>query len=76
MKSKDFNSPTIVIITDRTDLDSQLSELFQKSKVFIGDDVVENIESRKLLGEKLQDRQSGGVFLTTIQKFCEDIKLL
>ena len=36
MKSKDFKSPTIVIITDRTDLDSQLSELFLKSKTYIG----------------------------------------
>ena len=76
MKSKDFKSPTIVIITDRTDLDSQLSELFLKSKTYIGDNSIENIESRKLLGEKLRDRQSGGVFLTTIQKFCEDTKLL
>ena len=76
MKSKDFKSPTIVIITDRTDLDSQLSELFLKSKTYIGDNSIENIESRKLLGEKLRGRQSGGVFLTTIQKFCEDTKLL
>ena len=76
MKSKDFKSPTIVIITDRTDLDSQLSELFLKSKTYIGDNSIENIESRKLLGEKLRDRQSGGVFLTTIQKFCEDTKFL
>ena len=75
MKSKDFKSPTIVIITDRTDLDSQLSELFLKSKTYIGDNSIENIESRKLLGEKLRDRQSGGVFLTTIQKFCEDTQI-
>ena len=76
MKSRDLNSPTIVVITDRTDLDAQLSKIFVESKNYIGDENVECIESRALLKEKLEDRKSGGVFLTTIQKFCEDIKLL
>ena len=76
MKSRELNSPTIVVITDRTDLDAQLSKIFVESKNYIGDENVECIESRALLKEKLDDRKSGGVFLTTIQKFCEDIKLL
>jgi type I restriction enzyme R subunit len=76
MKSRELNSPTIVVITDRTDLDAQLSKIFVESKNYIGDENVECIESRALLKEKLEDRKSGGVFLTTIQKFCEDIKLL
>ena len=76
MKSRELNSPTIVVITDRTDLDAQLSKIFVESKKYIGDENVECIESRALLKEKLEDRKSGGVFLTTIQKFCEDIKLL
>ena len=76
MKSRELNSPTIVVITDRTDLDAQLSKIFIESKNYIGDENVECIESRALLKEKLEDRKSGGVFLTTIQKFCEDIKLL
>ena len=76
MKSRKLNSPTIVVITDRTDLDAQLSKIFVESKNYIGDENVECIESRALLKEKLDDRKSGGVFLTTIQKFCEDIKLL
>ena len=76
MKSRELNSPTIVVITDRTDLDAQLSKIFIESKNYIGDENVECIESRALLKEKLEDRKSGGVFLTTIQKFCEDIRLL
>lgn len=76
MKSKHFESPTIVLITDRTDLDDQLSGQFTNAKQFIGDNAVESVESRADLRDKLQDRQSGGVFLTTIHKFTEDTELL
>jgi type I restriction enzyme R subunit len=76
MKSEYFESPTIVLITDRTDLDDQLSAQFVNAKTFIGDNSVESVESRADLRGKLQGRQSGGVFLTTIHKFTEDIKLL
>ena len=76
MKSKEFHSPTIILITDRTDLDDQLSKLFINSKVYIGDDTVVDISSRNKLGEELQGRESGGVYLTTIQKFTEDLQLL
>lgn len=76
MKSKYFHSPTIIIITDRTDLDDQLSKQFINSKVFIGDNSVINIDSREELRKSLQDRTSGGVYLTTIQKFTEDLQLL
>lgn len=76
MRSTKLHSPTIVIITDRTDLDDQLSQLFLVSKKYIGDNAIECIESRSLLRDRLCGRNSGGVFLTTIQKFCEDIKLL
>jgi type I restriction enzyme R subunit len=76
MRSREFASPTIVLITDRTDLDTQLSEQFGKAKTFIGDDCVVEVESRAKLREHLQGRTSGGVFLTTIHKFTEDTKLL
>lgn len=76
MKSEYFESPTIVLITDRTDLDSQLSEQFVNAKKFLGDNTVESVESRADLRAKLQGRQSGGVFLTTIHKFTEDTELL
>ncbi len=76
MKSKHFESPTIVLITDRTDLDKQLAETFGEAKNFIGDDNITSVKSRSDLRELLQGRQSGGVFLTTIHKFTEDTQLL
>lgn len=76
MKSSYFHSPTILIITDRTDLDDQLSKQFIASKKYIGDETVVSIESRDKLREALQGRESGGVYLTTIQKFTEDTNLL
>lgn len=76
MKSEYFESPTIVLITDRTDLDDQLSGQFTNAKNFIGDNLVVSVESRANLRELIQGRQSGGVFLTTIHKFTEDTELL
>ena len=72
MKSVDLSSPTIVLITDRTDLDDQLSGLFTNGKGYIGDESVISVESRDHLRELLKGRNSGGVFLTTIHKFTED----
>ena len=76
MRSREFASPTIILITDRTDLDTQLSEQFSTAKKFIGDDCVVEVESRAKLREYLAGRTSGGVFLTTIHKFTEDTQLL
>jgi type I restriction enzyme, R subunit len=76
MKSVDLSSPTIVLITDRTDLDDQLSGLFTNGKGYIGDESVISVESRDHLRELLKGRNSGGGFLTTIHKFTEDTELL
>ena len=76
MRSVDLASPTIVLITDRTDLDDQLSGLFTNGKGYIGDESVISVENRDHLRELLKGRNSGGVFLTTIHKFTEDTKLL
>jgi len=76
MKSEHFESPTIVMITDRIDLDDQLSGQFTNAKKFIGDNTVVSVESRADLRTLVQGRQSGGVFLTTIHKFTEDTELL
>ena len=76
MRSTHFSSPTIVIITDRTDLDDQLSAQFTNAKSFIGDDTIVSVETRAELKTVLQNRNSGGVFLTTIHKFNENTDLL
>jgi type I restriction enzyme R subunit len=71
-----FNNPTIVILVDREDLDSQTSELFVMSKRYLHDKNVRSIENRKDLQEALGGAASGGVYITTIQKFCESTGLL
>jgi type I restriction enzyme, R subunit len=76
MRNVYFQSPTIVLITDRTDLDDQLSAQFTNAKDFIGDEQVISVGSRAELKTYLQSRKSGGVFLTTIHKFNEDVDLL
>lgn len=76
MHDRRFANPTIVLITDRTDLDTQLSQQFMNARKYIGDDCVRSITSRDNLRAELQGRKSGGVFLTTIQKFTEDTLLL
>lgn len=76
MKSVAFSSPTLVLITDRTDLDEQLGNQFAEATKYIGDERIEAVESRADLREKLAGIQSGGVFLTTIHKFTEDASLL
>jgi type I restriction enzyme, R subunit len=76
MRSVDFESPTIVLITDRIDLDDQLSGQFTGAKDYIGDQTVISVKSRAELRSELQGRNSGGVFLTTIHKFTEDTQLL
>ncbi|AYO58115.1 type I restriction endonuclease [Chryseobacterium sp. 6424] len=76
MRSTEMASPTIILITDRTDLDEQLSGTFTNAKNFIGDNHIVSVESREDLRNQLRNRESGGVFLTTIHKFAEDTELL
>lgn len=76
MKSLELGNPTIILITDRTDLDDQLSAQFTNAKTYIGDENIISVESRAELRELLEGRKSGGVFLTTIHKFNEDVSLL
>lgn len=76
MRSTEFSSPTIIIISDRTDLDDQLSKDFTNAKKFIGDENIINIESRADLRARLRGLESGGVYLTTVQKFAEDDEIL
>lgn len=71
-----FHNPTIVLITDREDLDTQASKLFVTAKKYLHDENVRSIETRADLKETLSGRESGGVYITTIQKFCEGIGVL
>lgn len=71
-----FNNPTIIILADREDLDTQTSELFVTATKYLHESDVRSIESRVDLEQTLKDRPSGGVYITTIQKFCENTGLL
>ena len=67
-----FNNPTIIILTDREDLDEQTSKLFVTAKKYLHDENVRSIESRADLAKTLSAQESGGVYITTIQKFCDE----
>ena len=75
-RSAELGNPTIVLIVDREDLDNQTSELFVTAKRFLHDENVRSIENREDLARTLRGRASGGVFITTIQKFSEQMGLL
>ncbi len=68
---EELGSPTIVLIVDRDDLQKQGVELFSKSTEFLCIGDVKKIESRAKLRSELKDRQSGGFYICTIQKFCD-----
>ena len=74
--SDTFCNPTIIILVDREDLDTQTSELFVTAKNYLHEEDVRSIESRSDLQNTLQDKASGGIYITTIQKFCEETGLL
>ena len=65
-----LDSPTIVVITDRNDLDNQLYGQFAKCKDFLRQEPIQ-AESRDHLKTLLEGRQANGIIFTTMQKFEE-----
>lgn len=65
-----LESPTIVVITDRNDLDDQLFGQFAKCKDFLRQEPV-HAESREHLKSLLDGRKANGIIFTTMQKFEE-----
>lgn len=65
-----LNSPTIVVLTDRNDLDEQLFAQFSRCKDFLRQDPVK-AESREHLKSLLNGRVANGIIFTTMQKFEE-----
>ena len=70
-----LNSPTIVVITDRNDLDNQLYAQFAKCKNFLRQEPVQ-ASSRENLKELLDGREANGIIFTTMQKFEESAEPL
>lgn len=67
VRSEELGNPTVIVLTDRNDLDDQLFATFAMCKDLIRQ-TPEQIEDRSDLRTKL-DRQSGGVIFSTLQKF-------
>ena len=65
-----LDSPTIVVLTDRNDLDDQLYSQFVKCKYFLRQEPLQ-AESRENLKTLLAGRQANGIIFTTMQKFEE-----
>ena len=71
MRSSKMENPTILLITDRISLDGQLGKLFVRFKGYLGDYNVHLVKDGDDLRQTLINTASGGVILTTIQKFQE-----
>ena len=67
----EIGSPTVILIVDRDELQKQGAKLFTKSKEFLNLGEVTVVKNRTKLREELGARQSGGLYICTIQKFCD-----
>ncbi len=67
---QELNSPTIVVLTDRNDLDDQLYGQFFKCQEFLRQ-IPQQASSRENLKELLANREANGIIFTTMQKFEE-----
>ena len=68
MREPAMENPTIVVITDRNDLDGQLFGVFSLSQDLLREQPVQ-VNTRQDLRTKLNNRPSGGIVFATIQKF-------
>ena len=71
IKEKSLNNPTIVILTDRNDLDDQLYTTFSSASEYLRTTPVK-VESRKDLIDTLSKIKESGIIFTTIQKIDKD----
>jgi len=68
MTHPQMKNPTLVVVTDRNDLDGQLYGMFDMAAEVLGEKPVQ-ADTRTALREQLNQRPSGGIVFTTIQKF-------
>ena len=71
IKDKKLDNPTIVVLTDRNDLDNQLFGTFSSAKDFLGSKI-EQVSSRDDLINEVAKIKVGGIIFTTLQKFDKD----
>ncbi|MBD8973219.1 MAG: type I restriction endonuclease subunit R [Clostridiales bacterium] len=75
VSNPEFDNPTIVVLTDRNDLDNQLFGTFCASSKLLLRQTPKHAESREHLKELLKVK-AGGIIFTTIQKFEESDEIL
>ena len=68
LQQPEMKNPTLVVVTDRNDLDGQLYETFCAASDLLRQ-TPEQADGRAELREKLESRQAGGIIFTTVQKF-------
>ena len=69
--SKEYVNPTIIVLTDRNDLDDQLFNTFSSASTYLRCTPIK-VTSREDLLEKLAYTKQGGIIFSTIQKFDKD----
>jgi type I restriction enzyme R subunit len=71
MQQPEMENPTVVVVTDRNDLDGQLYQTFLNSRSLLGE-TPRQAEDREELRALLAGRPSGGIIFSTIQKFVPE----
>ncbi len=72
MRAPEMGNPTVVVITDRNDLDDQLFGTFSRCTELLGEPPVQAADRADL--RKKLEREAGGVIFTTVQKFFPEVK--
>ena len=69
LQQAEMNNPTLIVVTDRNDLDGQLFATFSAAKELLKQEPVQ-ADDRDKLRQLLAERESGGIIFTTVQKFA------
>lgn len=69
LQQPEMNNPTLVVVTDRNDLDGQLFATFSAARELLRQEPVQ-ADDRDTLRQLLGERESGGIIFTTVQKFA------
>ncbi|MBN7768609.1 type I restriction endonuclease subunit R [Marinobacter daepoensis] len=69
LQQPEMNNPTLLVVTDRNDLDGQLFATFSAAKELLKQEPVQ-ADDRETLRQLLAERESGGIIFTTVQKFA------
>tara|TARA_R110002124_G_scaffold45866_5_gene138259 strand:- start:971 stop:4129 length:3159 start_codon:yes stop_codon:yes gene_type:complete len=69
LQQPEMNNPTLIVVTDRNDLDGQLYATFSSAKELLKQEPVQ-ADDRDTLRQLLAEREAGGIIFTTVQKFA------